>query len=93
MPAVPSCILDPIRDQFLALLPTREERHFWGCHNPRIADAVVFDRLVQVLVFGCGYERVADGHCSARDESSASDPESPFPTSAQPADRTRLAPR
>ena len=65
VPAVPSCILDPIRDQFLALLPVRVERHPWGCHNPRISDAVVFDRLVQALVFGCGYERVADEHCSA----------------------------
>ncbi|WP_331729579.1 IS5 family transposase (plasmid) [Streptomyces sp. NBC_01003] len=65
MPAVPSCILDPIRDQFLVLLPVREDRHPWGCHNPRISDRVVFDRLVQVLVFGCGYERVADHLCSA----------------------------
>lgn len=47
------------------MLPEREDRHPLGCHNPRIADAMVFDRLVQVLVFGCGYERVADGHCSA----------------------------
>lgn len=65
VPAVPSCILDPIRDQFLALLPVREDRHPLGCHNPRISDAVVFDRLVRVLVFGCGYERAADEHCSA----------------------------
>ncbi|MFD5513986.1 IS5 family transposase [Streptomyces sp. NPDC127051] len=65
MPAVPSCLLKPVRDQFLALLPEREERHPLGCHNPRIADEVVFDRLVQVLVFGCGYERAADEHCSA----------------------------
>ncbi|WP_330241476.1 IS5 family transposase [Streptomyces sp. NBC_00525] len=65
VPAVPSCILDPIRDQFLALLPVREDRHPLGCHDPRISDAVVFDRLVQVLVSGCGYERVADEHCSA----------------------------
>lgn len=65
VPAVPSCVLDPIRGQFLALLPAREDRHPWGCHNPRISDAVVFDRLVQVLVFGCGYERVADHLCSA----------------------------
>ncbi len=65
VPAVPSCVLHPIRDQFLALLPAREDRHPWGCHNPRISDAVVFDRLVQVLVFGCGYERVADHLCSA----------------------------
>ncbi|MFG2915096.1 IS5 family transposase [Kitasatospora sp. NPDC048298] len=65
MPAAPSCILDPIRDQFLALLPVREDRHPLGCHNPRISDTVVFDRLVQVLVFGCGYERAADANFSA----------------------------
>ncbi|MCX4745859.1 IS5/IS1182 family transposase [Kitasatospora sp. NBC_01287] len=64
-PAVLSCILDPIRDRFLALPPVREDRHPWGCHNPRISDAVVFDRLVQVLVLGCGYERAADKDCSA----------------------------
>jgi hypothetical protein len=26
---------------------------------------VVFEKLVQVLVFGCAYERIADGSCSA----------------------------
>lgn len=26
---------------------------------------VVFDKLVQVLVFGCGYKRIADATCSA----------------------------
>jgi len=26
---------------------------------------VVFEKLVQVLVFGCAYERIADGTCSA----------------------------
>jgi hypothetical protein len=26
---------------------------------------VIFDKLVQVLVFGCAYERIADGSCSA----------------------------
>lgn len=65
MPAVPLSILGHVRDQFLALLPVREDQHPLGCHNPRIADAVVVDRLVQVLVFGCGYERIADEHCSA----------------------------
>ncbi|WP_078999312.1 hypothetical protein [Streptomyces sp. WM4235] len=48
MPAVPSCTLDPIRDQFLALLPVREDRHPLGCHNPRISDTVDFGCLVQV---------------------------------------------
>lgn len=65
MPAVPSCIIDPIWDQFSALLPDREVDHPLGCHNPRIPDRVVFDKLVQVLVFGCAYNRIADETCSA----------------------------
>ena len=65
MPAVPSCILDPLREEFLALLPARVDEHPLGCHRPRIADAVVFDKFVEVLVFGAGYERIADATCSA----------------------------
>ncbi len=65
MPAVPSCILDPLREAFLALLPPRVDEHPLGCHRPRIDDAVVFDKLVEALVFGAGYERIADADCSA----------------------------
>jgi transposase len=65
VPAVPSCILDPLREQFLALLPTHVDEHPLGCHRPRIDDAVVFDKLVEALVFGAGYERLADADCSA----------------------------
>jgi transposase len=65
VPAVPSCILDPLREQFLALLPAHVDEHPLGCHRPRIDDAVVFDKLVEVLVFGAGYERIADAACSA----------------------------
>lgn len=65
MPVVPSCILDPFREQFLALLPVREVYHPLGCHRPRIDDVVVFDKLIEVLVFGSGYERIADSTCSA----------------------------
>lgn len=65
MPAVPSCIIDPIWDQFHDLLPTREVGHPLGCHNPRIPERVVFEKLVQVLIFGCAYERIADESCSA----------------------------
>ena len=65
MPAVPSCILDPLREQFLALLPERVDDHPLGCHRPRIEDAVVFDKIVEALVFGCGYERLGDRTCSA----------------------------
>lgn len=65
MPAIPSCIIDPIWDQFAELLPEKKVEHPLGCHNPRIPDRVVFDKLVEVLVFGCAYERIADESCSA----------------------------
>jgi transposase len=65
VPVVPASIIDPIREEFLALLPDRVDDHPLGCHNPRITDAVVFDRLVMALVSGMGYERVADEACSA----------------------------
>jgi len=65
VPAVPSCIIEPIWDQFRALLPPRAVAHPLGCHRPRVPDRVVFDKLVQVLVFGCAYERIADATCSA----------------------------
>src|SRR5215212_5252265 len=52
MPAIPSCIIEPIWQQFADLLPDRKADHPLGCHHPRIPDRVVFDKLVQVLVFG-----------------------------------------
>jgi transposase len=51
--------------QVAALLPTRQVHHLLGCHRPRIPDRVIFDKLIQVLVFGCGYRRIADERCSA----------------------------
>jgi len=39
--------------------------HPLGCHRPRIPDRVVFEKLLQVLVFGCAYWRIADEQCSA----------------------------
>ncbi len=65
MPAIPPYIIDPIWEQFRALLPQREVDHPLGCHRPRISDRVVFEKLVQVLVFGCAYRRIADEECSA----------------------------
>ena len=65
MPALPSSVLEPLWVQIAALLPTRPDTHPLGCHRPRIADRVVFDKLIQVLVFGCGYRRIADASCSA----------------------------
>ena len=65
MPAIPACVIEPIWDQFAALLPPRPVDHPLGCHRPRVSDRVIFDKLVQVLVFGCAYWRIADATCSA----------------------------
>ena len=43
MPALPSWLIEPLWDQFAALLPARETfvcTHPWGCHRRRIADRV-----------------------------------------------------
>jgi transposase len=65
VPALPSSILDPLWVQVSALLPTHQVHHPLGCHRPRIPDRVIFDKLIQLLVFGCGYRRIADHTCSA----------------------------
>ena len=64
MPALPTYLIEPIWEQFSALLPEREVDHPLGCHRSRVPDRVVFEKLVQVLVFGCAYERIADEGCS-----------------------------
>ena len=64
MPALPPYIIEPIWEQFVVLLPQRNAKHPWGSHRPRIPDRVIFEKLVQVLVFGCAYRRIADGSCS-----------------------------
>jgi transposase len=65
MPALPSSILEPLWFQFAALLPAHQVHHPLGCHRRRIPDRVIFDKLIQILVFGCGYRRIADQSCSA----------------------------
>jgi transposase len=66
VPALQPYIIQPIFfEQFCALLPERKVDHPLGCHRPRIPDHVVFEKLVQVLVFGCAYWRIADESCSA----------------------------
>lgn len=58
-----------MRAQFLSLIdiaqPAGTDTHPLGCRRPRIPDAVVFDLINAVLVFGAGYERIADEHVSA----------------------------
>jgi transposase len=65
VPALPSSVLEPLWVQVAALLPTRHVHHPLGCHHPRVPDRVVFDKLIQILVFDCGYRRIADQACSA----------------------------
>lgn len=65
MPALPTYLIEPIWAQFSALLPSRKVDHPLGCHRHRVSDRVIFDKLLQVLVFGCAYERIADESCSA----------------------------
>jgi transposase len=68
VPALPSWLIEPLWDQFAGLLPTRDlyvATHPWGCHRLRIDDRIVFDKLIQVLRFGCSYEGIADSTCSA----------------------------
>jgi hypothetical protein len=57
-------VAGPIRS-LVASRPTYHPDHPLGCHKPCIRDRIVFDRLVQVLVFGCSYEKIADASCSA----------------------------
>jgi hypothetical protein len=65
VPALQPYIIEPIWEQFCALLPERKTDHPLGCHRHRIPDRVVFEKLLQVLVFGCAYWRISDEECSA----------------------------
>ena len=52
----------------MALLPEKPEfhpGHPLGCHRRRISDRVIFDKMLQLLRFGCSYEAIADTTCSA----------------------------
>jgi transposase len=67
VPVLPVCLLEPLWDQFSALLPERplvSPTHPLGCHRPRIPDRVVFEHVIAALVHGSGYERIASPGCS-----------------------------
>ena len=70
MPALPSCLLEPIWGEFAALLgeerPGFDPAHPLGCHRRRIPDRVVFEHVIAALVHGSGYERIASAGCSDR---------------------------
>ena len=67
MPVIPSCLFEPLWDQFAPLLPVHPAvvpTHPLGCHRRRIPDRVVFEHVVAALVHGSGYERIATPGCS-----------------------------
>jgi transposase len=69
VPAVPSCLLEPIWVEFHAVIGDRPEfhpSHPLGCHRRRIPDRVVFEHIIDALVHGSGYERIATVACSDR---------------------------
>ena len=65
MPAVPSSIIEPVWDQFQALIPPVVDTHPLGCHRPRVNNRIVFDKIVESLKWGIPYEGVGDSTCSA----------------------------
>ena len=69
MPVLPVCLLEPLWEQFAALLPARPlvaPSHPLGCHRRRIPERVVFEHVIAALVHGSGYERIATPGCSDR---------------------------
>jgi len=69
VPALPVSLLEPVWEQVSALLPAHpvvSPTHPLGCHRRRIPDRVVFTHVVDALVHGSGYERIATPGCSAR---------------------------
>jgi hypothetical protein len=47
MPALAPYIVEPIWEQFCALLPERDVDHPLGCHRPRICDRVIFEKFLR----------------------------------------------
>jgi hypothetical protein len=62
VPALQPYLTEPIWEQFSALLPERKTDHPLGCHRSRISDRTVFEKLVQVLVFGAPTRGSRIGH-------------------------------
>ncbi|OKX85073.1 hypothetical protein AUO95_01270 [Corynebacterium glutamicum] len=62
MPALSSSIIDPLWRQFSALIPPVINTHPLGCHRLRIADRIIFDKLIAVLVLGASCIKIFRFH-------------------------------
>lgn len=60
MPAGLWCIIETVGDLAHTFILSVEESHPFSHHGPRLADAIVVDRLVQALLLGAAYEMSAD---------------------------------
>ena len=66
MPALqPYINRSPFSESSVAPCCSKKGCHPLSCHRPRIPDHLVFERLLQILEFGCPYWRIADESCSA----------------------------
>ena len=64
MPTLPSSVMEPLWVQFSALLPVHVDTHPLGCHRAASLTGSCPGKLIQVLVLGAAYEKVADFTCS-----------------------------
>ena len=65
MPALQRDSLEPLWEAFKAHIPAREVHHPNGGHRPRVSDRIVFEKLVEMAVFGLSYRQAEDHTCSA----------------------------
>jgi hypothetical protein len=71
VPALLPYLIEPIFEQFSALIPKRQTSHPLGCRRPRIPDHVVFEKLVQKSRLRLGsHLRASRGAWTARRDSS-----------------------
>jgi hypothetical protein len=66
VPALEPYIIEPIWQQFEALLPKPHTDHPLGCHRSGLPERVIFEKLVEVLVFGCAYTTGSPRHLARR---------------------------
>jgi len=70
VPAVPSSLLEPVWVEFNAVIGADrvgfDPTHPLGCHRSQIPSRIVFEHLIDALVHGSGYERIATARCSDR---------------------------
>ena len=64
MPALEPYIIEPIWEQFRPPCPSDRPTIRSAATAHASPSRVVFEKLVQVLVFGCAYQRIADESCS-----------------------------